>query len=102
GWRSAVAIESIPGDVIVFDEHLVHGSSGGLERRQWRTDFVIDPAASEITAAQQWFAQSLPDERRDVGYHAGLYPSYGEYWRSRPPGWAARLATLGILGQCGP
>ena len=99
GWRRAVAIDSSPGDVIFFDEHLVHGSSGGLERRQWRTDFVIDPAGSEITAAQKWFAQSLPDERRDVGYDARLYPSYGEYWRSRHTAWAARLVDLGILDQ---
>jgi hypothetical protein len=99
GWRGAVAIESAPGDVIVFDEHLVHGSRGGRERRQWRTDFVIDPAGSEITAALEWFAQSVPDKRRDPGYQARLYPSYGEYWRSRYATWAARLAELGTLDQ---
>jgi hypothetical protein len=97
GRPATVAIDSAPGDLIVFDEHLVHGSSGGGERRQWRADFVIDPVDSEIAPAQEWFAHSLPDERRDVGYDSGLYPSYGEYWRSRYTIWAARLADLGIL-----
>jgi hypothetical protein len=91
------AMESSPGDVIVFDEHLVHGSSGGRERRQWRVDFVVDPAASEVNAVREWFALSLPDERRDVGYDASLYPSYGEYWRTRHSVWAARLGDLGVL-----
>jgi hypothetical protein len=93
---TGVTIDSDPGDVIVFDEHLVHGSSGGRERRQWRVDFVIDPSDSETAAVQQWFAQSVPDERGDVGYDARRYPSYGEYWRSRHPRWAARFADLGI------
>jgi hypothetical protein len=97
GCHTGVTIESEPGDVIVFDEHLVHGSSGGRERRQWRVDFVIDPADSEIAAVQQWFAQSVPDERGDVGYDARLYPSYGEYWQSRHPRSATRFADLDIL-----
>jgi hypothetical protein len=97
GWNGGVAIASDPGDVIVFDEHLVHSSSGGRERRQWRVDFVIDPADSEIAAVQEWFARSVPDERREVGYDARLYPSYGGYWRSRHPDWAARLADLGVF-----
>jgi hypothetical protein len=96
---TGVAIESDPGDVIVFDEHLVHGSCGGRERRQWRADFVVDPTEGEIAAVQEWFAQSVPDERRDVGYDARLYPSYGEYWRSRHTAWAARLVDLGVLDQ---
>jgi hypothetical protein len=97
GWNEGAAIDSNPGDVIVFDEHLVHGSSGGRERRQWRVDFVIEPADREVPAVREWFALSLPDERRDVGYDASLYPSYGEYWRSRYPAWAASLADLGVL-----
>jgi hypothetical protein len=102
GWHSTVAIDTAPGDVIVFDEHLVHGSSGGGQRRQWRADFVIDPAGSEIDAVREWFAQSVPDRRLDPGYHAGLYPSYGEYWRSRYTTWATRLAELGCLDQWDP
>jgi hypothetical protein len=96
---ASVAIETRPGDVIVFDEHLVHGSGGGRERRQWRVDFVVDPSAVEVPAARQWFAQSLPDERGDVGYDARRYTSYGAYWRSLHPGWAARLVELGVLAQ---
>jgi hypothetical protein len=92
-----VAIETDPGDVVVFDEHLIHGSRGGRDRCQWRVDFVVDPAAVEVPAVQEWFAQSIPDERREVGYDARLYPSYGTYWRSLHPKWTARLIELGVL-----
>jgi hypothetical protein len=99
GGNAGIAIESEPGDVIVINERLAHSSSGGRERRQWRVDFVADPAESEIPATQEWFARSVPDERQDVGYDAGLYPSFGEHWRSRFPRWTARLVDLGVLDQ---
>jgi Phytanoyl-CoA dioxygenase (PhyH) len=41
------AIGTEPGDVIAFDEHLVHGSKGGRARRQWRADFLADPQNAE-------------------------------------------------------
>jgi hypothetical protein len=99
---AGLVIETDPGDVIVFDEHLVHGSRGGRERRQWRVDFVVDPSPVEVPAVRQWFAQSLPDERGDVGYDARRYPSYGAHWRSLYPRWAARLVALGVLAQRTP
>jgi hypothetical protein len=100
--EAGVSIETDPGDVILFDEHLAHGSRGGGERCQWRVDFVVDPAAVEAPAVQRWFAQSLPDERGHVGYDTRLYPSYGTYWRALHPKWAARLIELGILAPQTP
>ena len=32
-----VVVETAPGDLVAFDEHLVHGSVGGAIRRQWRS-----------------------------------------------------------------
>jgi hypothetical protein len=90
-------IETEPGDVIVFDERLLHGSSGGADRRQWRVDFVIDPHdAHERASVERWFAQSIPNEQDDPGYDPQTYPSYGAHWQTRDRPWTARLADLGV------
>jgi hypothetical protein len=91
------ALDTEPGDVIVFDEHLIHGSSGGVHRRQWRVDFVVDPRdTKEATAVRAWFDQSIPDERDNPGYDAKRYPSFGPHWRAREQPWNARLDDLGV------
>jgi hypothetical protein len=90
-------LETAPGDVIVFDEHLIHGSAGGSQRRQWRVDFVIDPRDQrERALATAWFNQSVPDERVRPGYDAARYPSYGAYWQALDRPWANRLRELGV------
>jgi hypothetical protein len=90
-------LDTMPGNVIVFDEHLIHGSWGGLQRRQWRVDFLIDPSnEDEHKAAAARFGQSIPDERHDPGYDAERYPSYGPYWRSLDRPWIERLGGLGV------
>jgi Phytanoyl-CoA dioxygenase (PhyH) len=90
-------LETTPGDVIVFDEHLIHGSVGGSLRRQWRVDFVIDPRDEhEHAVAAAWFDQSIPDERHDPGYDAERYPSYGPHWQALDRTWTDRLRELGV------
>ena len=91
------AVETVPGDVIVFDEHLIHGSTGGHERRQWRVDYVIDPRdADENARVRAWFDQSVPDEQHEPGYDADRYPSYGPHWQTRNRPWTTRLGDLGV------
>jgi ectoine hydroxylase-related dioxygenase (phytanoyl-CoA dioxygenase family) len=93
------ALATTPGDVIIFDEHLIHGSSGGAERRQWRVDFLIDPLdQQEYSAAAAWFDQSIPDERHDPAY-TDHYPSYGPYWQARNENWTERLRELGVFDR---
>jgi len=36
GDATSATVDTEPGDIIAFDEHLLHGSTGGVERRQWR------------------------------------------------------------------
>lgn len=98
GADSGLAVESAVGDVIAFDEHLIHGSRGGRERRQWRSDFVIDPTTDEeITAVRRWYEQVLTDGADDPGYDARRHPSFGGHWRTHHPAWTSRLVEIGAL-----
>jgi hypothetical protein len=47
----AFACETEPGDVIVFDSHLFHASTGGRDRLQWSAVFVREPDSDE---RRQW------------------------------------------------
>ena len=89
----AVALPTVPGDAIMFDERLYHASSGGLLRRQWRVDFVADcPGTDDLL--RESFARQLT-----VGWTAAAtfvgHPSYGPHWRSLDARWNARLDALG-------
>jgi len=90
-------IETEPGDVIVFDEHIIHGSTGGGERCQWRVDFVIDPLGpDEEELVKTNFEQVFPNAEHEPGYDARRYPSYGSYWQSLERPWSKRLRDLGV------
>jgi hypothetical protein len=93
--RPGVALPTVPGDLIVFDERLFHCTVGGARRRrrQWRVDFVADdPGADDLLRA--YFAgQHSPDW--DGGYDLDRYPSYGPAWRALDRRWDARLDALG-------
>ena len=89
-----------PGDVIVFDEHLLHGSSGGGERRQWRVDFVVDPEGpAEERVVREYYAGIFPDTGGGPAYDPRRYPSYGAHWRSLDRPWNRRLLELGVYGM---
>jgi hypothetical protein len=90
------AVETAPGDVIVFDEHLVHASQGGALRRQWRTDFIARPttAAERATVTEYFTGMFSPDW--DGGYDTTAYPTYGPHWQHVCP--SADDALLEALG----
>ncbi|MDQ1383934.1 MAG: hypothetical protein QOG65_1313 [Actinomycetota bacterium] len=90
------AVETEPGDVIALDEHLLHGSAGGSDRRQWRVDFVVDPVeAAETARVREYFSLIFPLDW-DGGYDVDRYPSYGAYWRSTNRPWVEPLRELGV------
>jgi hypothetical protein len=88
-------VETDAGDVIVFDEHLLHASAGGTLRRQWRVDFFPDPQTTEETLTAEAFLAGVYRVGWDGGYDLDRYPSYDTAWRrsSRPA--AQRLRELG-------
>jgi hypothetical protein len=91
----AVAIATQPGDVIAFDEHLVHASTGGTVRRQWRVDYFRDPASpAEEAAVRAYLARVFPPDW-DGGYDVALFPSYGPDWLDSSRAAVERLRELG-------
>jgi Phytanoyl-CoA dioxygenase (PhyH) len=97
--RDAVPVATEPGDVIAFDEHVIHGSRGGTVRHQWRVDFVADPVdAPEEAIVRAEFARVL-DPGWDGGDDFDRFPSYGEYWQGLDRPWTGRLRDLGVYDR---
>ena len=91
-----VAVATEPGDLIVFDEHLTHGSARGRDRRQWRVDYFADPADdAETTIVKEMFARVLDAAWASV-YEVDRFPNYGEFWQRRERPWTTRLRDLGF------
>jgi hypothetical protein len=90
-------VATAPGDVIAFDEHLYHASSGGRVRRQWRVDFVADPVGPAHEArVRRYFADIFPPDW-DGGYDVDRFPTYGPHWRQSGRTWIDRLDQLGVF-----
>jgi hypothetical protein len=91
-----LAVATEPGDVIVFDEHLLHASEGGRVRRQWRTDFVARPTTDgEREVVREYFA-GIFTPGWDGGYDVSAFPTYGPHWRATcDPADDALLEALG-------
>lgn len=89
------AVCTEPGDVIVFDEHLYHASSGGTSRRQWRVDYVRVPQTEDERAGVCALLATVFAPEWDGGFDVDRFPSYGPAWHD-----SARksVALLGALG----
>ncbi|MDB4985538.1 MAG: hypothetical protein JWN04_716 [Myxococcaceae bacterium] len=93
----AVAVATEPGDVIAFDEHLCHASSGGIKRRQWRADYVRDPvSATEEEEVRAYFAHIFAPEW-DGGHDVDAFPSYSPEWIDSARPAVMRLRELGVF-----
>ena len=92
----AHAVVTEPGDVIVFDEHLVHASFGGGARRQWRADYLRDPTGADAESHTKAYFESIYPPDWDGGYDVDRAPSYGRDWRGSGRLSVARLGALGV------
>jgi hypothetical protein len=94
--RAAVPLETEPGDVIIFDEHLRHASFGAAApRRQWRIDYFRAPrSAAEEAAVRAYLARVFPGP--PVAYDGAAFPSFGPHWRSSRRPAVAQLERLGV------
>ena len=94
--RDAVAVETTPGDVIVFDEHLLHSSAGGGVRYQWRVDYVARPVGPSDHQRVTEYFEAMFSPEWDGGYDVDRFPTYGEHWRrSCAPADAELLEAVG-------
>ena len=91
-----LGLQTEPGDLIAFDEHLWHASAGGTLRRQWRADYVGAPENTSAEERVKAYFQGIFPPDRDGGYDVDRYPSYGPDWRQSPRPSAARLDVLGV------
>ena len=79
--------ETRPGDVIAFNWHTWHASTGGQDRHQWTISYAQDPRTiDEAKRLQKFFQSVVPDG--DEPYDHAVYPCYDEHWL------AADLADL--------
>jgi hypothetical protein len=91
----AVAIATRPGDVIAFDEHVVHASAGGTLRRQWRIDYVRDPQTPDEEGAVRDYIARVFSVEVECAYDPDVCPSYGAAWLGSQRRAVARLGQLG-------
>lgn len=98
----AVAVETAPGDVIVFDEHLLHASQGGDVRYQWRVDYLARPSDDDGRAVARDCFAGMYSPEWDGGYDVDAFPTYGPHWRRvcRPAD-GRLLAELGAYAAAG-
>jgi len=89
------AAETEPGDVVVFNEHLFHGSSGGDVRRQWRVDYVSQPTTEGEDELVRTYFSELYTVGWDGGYDSEAYPTYGAHWLGSGRPWLDELDRLG-------
>ncbi len=90
-------VPTMPGDVVCFDEHLFHASSGGgVSRRQWRVDYVREPEGDASTREVRSYFGGIFAPDWDGGYDVDRHPSYGPDWLSSKRRAVAALAKLGI------
>lgn len=95
----AHVVATRPGDVIAFDEHLFHGSSGGGTRHQWRLDYLVDPGGAEAERQTKAYFEAIYSPDWDGGYDVDRFPSYGVDWRGSGRAAARRLEALGVYAM---
>jgi hypothetical protein len=89
-------LATVPGDMIVFDEHLFHSSHGGVARRQWRIDYLCDPVDAAGRNTTLAYYSGIYPPTWTGGYDVDRYPSYGPHWRASARPAVARLEALGV------
>jgi hypothetical protein len=97
--HDAVAVPTVPGDVIAIDERIMHGSHGGRNRRQWRVDFGVDPVDPREEAVVRGEYARILDPDWDDGSDLDLFPSFGTYWQALDRPWTERLRELGVYDR---
>ncbi|PRY36950.1 phytanoyl-CoA dioxygenase family protein [Umezawaea tangerina] len=73
-----LALETDPGDVIVFDVNLWHASLSGRDRLQWSASYAAVPRDERETAAVRHYVLSFLDAGHE--YDTERYPYFDPDW----------------------
>jgi hypothetical protein len=94
-----VVVESRPGDVIAFDLHTFHASSGGRDRLAWAIEYVAVPETDgERDRTLRWMTDAFEQEGR--GFDRDRYPVWRD-WLTNPGRLARRTAVIDRLRAAG-
>jgi hypothetical protein len=94
-----VAVETRPGDVVAFDLHTFHASSGGSDRLAWAIEYLAVPASTdERNKTLRWMADAFEQEIR--GFDRERYPIWRD-WLANPEGEARRAEVIERLRAVG-
>jgi hypothetical protein len=102
------ALETTPGDVIAFDVHLFHASTGGSNRLAWTIEYLPWPGLGDRNRLEATRAAIVDIVDYDhKGYDRDRWPTWRD-WASGAAQSASRqtavqrLRLLGVLGEGDP
>ena len=109
GWHvPSIALETVPGDVIAFDPHLVHSSVGGSKRLAWTIEYVPWPGLGDPVRPETVRAVIVDIVDYDhQPYDRDRWPTWRD-WAARAGNMPSRriaverLKLLGVLGDRDP
>jgi len=105
GWPvPCVVLETEPGDVIAFNEHLWHSSAGGDRRLAWTVAYLPWPGIADLDRVR--VTRELIVDSADYGSDRDRWPVWREWvaGATTPSRILAvqRLRLLGVLGEGDP
>ncbi|OCC10561.1 phytanoyl-CoA dioxygenase family protein [Streptomyces sp. PTY087I2] len=93
-----VVLDTVPGDVLVFDVHLWHASLFGRDRDQWSLSYAARPRTPEATAAVHAYIASFLGAGHT--YDREEFPYYDPDWLSPGrPTFATAMSEIGLFDQ---
>jgi len=94
-----VAVESQPGDVIVFDLHTFHASCGGRDRLAWAIEYLAIPKDEGTRErALRWMTDAFEQSFR--GFDRDRYPVWRD-WVANEAGHPRRSTVIERLRSAG-
>lgn len=111
----AFVLDTKPGDAVLFDFRLWHGSwKGGADRRMFSLQYYKTPETESETAAMTSHVQGAVEQREEIrekGFQTknkdgvfGLARGYPQYWLDNHPGnadrqrWIEFHQKIGLVG----
>jgi hypothetical protein len=90
-------VASLPGDLLVIDEHVWHCAAVVPPRRQWGITFVPAPRTPvEVDLVRRFYRFEF-QTASSRGYDGARHPYHDPAWLRDRPEWGRALEELGAL-----